>query len=63
MKLRDIVQSVFETIGCLIGAVAFVTMAVASLGGWTEALWIVSSVAVIVLIYWITTIIGRAIKG
>lgn len=63
MKLRDIVQSVFETIGCLIGAITFVTMAVASLGGWMETLVMIATLAVAILVYWIATIISRAIKG
>lgn len=63
MKIRDIVQSVFETIGCLIGAVTFVTMAVASIGGWEETLFVVAIIAVMVFISWIAMIIRRANKG
>lgn len=63
MKIRDIVQSVFESIDFLIGAVVVVSMVITAFGGWMETLLAVAVVAVIGLILWIATIIGRTIKG
>ena len=63
MKLRDIVQSVFEAIDFLIGTVVVVAIVITAFGGWMETLVMIATLAVVILIYWIATIIRRAIKG